>query len=169
MGHTRNRTCEPTTPLEVDFDDDKGINAMRVLVVDDDPDVVRLCGINLMWDGHEIITATGGAEGLELVSSEPLDAVLLDVMMPNIDGIEALRRIRRSQESMDMPVVLISARVGIEDQIEGWAAGADGYVTKPFTPSDLTDALEGAKNLSPGDRQAERDARLRLLAEQSVN
>jgi DNA-binding response OmpR family regulator len=141
---------------------------MRVLVVDDDPDVRRLCGINLTWEGHEIITAAGGAEGLELISSEALDAVLLDVMMPNIDGIEALRRIRQSEESMDMPVVLISARVGIEDQIEGWAAGADGYVTKPFAPSDLTDALDGAKSLTPGERQAEREAQLRQLAEHVV-
>ncbi|MGZ5212435.1 MAG: response regulator transcription factor [Actinomycetota bacterium] len=141
---------------------------MRVLVVDDDPDVRRLCGINLIWDGHEIIEAAGGAEGLELISSEAPDAVLLDVMMPNIDGIEALRRIRQSEESMDMPVVLISARVGIEDQIEGWAAGADGYITKPFTPSDLTSALIGAKSLDPGERQAERDVRLRQLAEHVV-
>jgi len=141
---------------------------MRVLVVDDDPDVRRLCGINLTWEGHEIITAAGGAEGLELISSEALDAVLLDVMMPNIDGIEALRRIRQSEESMDMPVVLISARVGIEDQIEGWAAGADGYVTKPFAPSDLTDALDGAKSLSPEERQSEREAQLRQLAEHVV-
>ena len=141
---------------------------MRVLVVDDDPDVRKLCGINLTWDGHEIITATGGAEGLELINTQAPDAVLLDVMMPNVDGIEALRRIRRSEESMDMPVVLISARVGIEDQIEGWAAGADGYITKPFTPSDLTDALAGARSLSPGERQAEREARLRQLAEHVV-
>jgi DNA-binding response OmpR family regulator len=141
---------------------------MRVLVVDDDPDVRRLCGINLSWNGHEIITAAGGAEGLELISSEPLDAVLLDVMMPNIDGIEALRRIRQSEDSMDMPVVLISARVGIEDQIEGWAAGADGYITKPFTASDLTDALDGARNLAPGERLAERQIRLRELTEHVV-
>jgi DNA-binding response OmpR family regulator len=141
---------------------------MRVLVVDDDPDVRKLCGINLTWDGHEIIEAAGGAEGLELISSETVDAVLLDVMMPNIDGIEALRRIRQSEESADMPVVLISARVGIEDQIEGWAAGADGYITKPFTPSDLTDALDGARNLDAAGRRAEREARLRRLTEHVV-
>lgn len=141
---------------------------MRVLVVDDDPDVRRLCGLNLTWDGHEIIEAAGGAEGLELISSEALDAVLLDVMMPNIDGIEALRRIRQSEESMDMPVVLISARVGIEDQIAGWEAGADGYIKKPFTPSDLTGALDNARRLDPGKRRAEREARLRQLAEHVV-
>jgi two-component system, OmpR family, response regulator MprA len=147
---------------------DEGAKDMRVLVVDDDPDVRRLCGINLVWDGHEIIEAGGGAEGLALISSEAPDAVLLDVMMPNIDGIEALRRIRQSEETSDIPVVLISARVGIEDQIEGWAAGADGYITKPFAPSDLTGALDGARKLDPIERRAEREARLRELADHVV-
>lgn len=148
---------------------DEECDEMRVLVVDDDADVRKLCGINLTWDGHEIISAAGGEEGLELIHSEAPDVVLLDVMMPDVDGLEALRRIRRSEESMDMPVVLISARVGIEDQIEGWAAGADGYITKPFTPSDLTSALTGAKSRDPSERQAEREARLRQLAQDSVS
>jgi DNA-binding response OmpR family regulator len=151
-----------------DENHDEESDEMRVLVVDDDADVRKLCGINLTWDGHEIISAAGGAEGLALLASEAPDAVLLDVMMPEIDGLEALRRIRGSEESMDVPVVLISARVGIEDQIEGWAAGADGYITKPFTPSDLTTALNGARSLSPSERQAEREARLRQLAEDSA-
>ena len=124
--------------------------------------------MNLAWDGHEIIEASGGAEGLALVASETPDAVLLDVMMPNIDGIEALRRIRESEETVDLTVVLISARVGIEDQIEGWAAGADGYITKPFAPSDLTDALRDARSLDPDERRTEREARLRELTEHVV-
>ena len=164
MDHTRNGTHLPTTPRN----DDEGNDEMRVLVVDDDADVRKLCGMNLAWDGHEIIEAAGGAEGLELITSEAPDVVLLDVMMPFIDGLEALRRIRSNGSSMDTPVVLISARVGIEDQIEGWAAGADGYITKPFKPSDLADTLEGARNRDPSMRQAEREARLRKLAERVV-
>ena len=124
--------------------------------------------MNLAWDGHEIIEASGGAEGLALVASETPDVVLLDVMMPNVDGLQALRRIRESEETVDLPVVLISARVGIEDQIEGWAAGADGYITKPFAPSDLTDALREARALDPDARRVEREARLRELTEHVV-
>jgi DNA-binding response OmpR family regulator len=149
-------------------ENDDRIDEMRLLVVDDDPDVRKLCGLNLSWEGHEIIEASGGAECLECISSEVFDAVVLDVMMPNIDGLETLRRIRQRPESADMPVVLISARVGIEDQIEGWAAGADGYVTKPFMPSDLTEAVDGASRLEPHERQAEREARLRQLTEHVV-
>ena len=141
---------------------------MRVLVVDDDPDVRRLCGMNLAWDGHEIIEASGGAEGLALVAAETPDAVLLDVMMPNIDGIEALKRIRESEDTVDLPVVLISARVGIDDQIAGWAAGADGYITKPFAPADLTGALREARTLDAEARKIEREARLRELTEHVV-
>ncbi len=146
----------------------RGIDDMRVLVVDDDEDVRRLCAINLEWDGHETIEAAGGAEGLKLISSAAPDVVLLDVMMPNIDGLEALRRIRQSESSVDLPVVLISARVEIEDQIEGWAAGADGYISKPFSPSVLTAALDGARKLDPRKREAERARRLRTLAEHVV-
>ena len=101
---------------------------MRVLVVDDDPDVRRLCGMNLAWDGHEIIEASGGAEGLALLMSEAPDALLLDVMMPNIDG----------------------------------------YITKPFAPTDLTGALRVARTLGPDARKAEREARLRQLTEHVV-
>ena len=124
--------------------------------------------MNLAWDGHEIIEASGGAEGLALVSSEAPDAVLLDVMMPHLDGIEALRRIRESEETVDLPVVLISARVGIDDQIAGWAAGADGYITKPFAPADLTGALREARTLDADARRIEREARLRELTEHVV-
>jgi len=136
---------------------------MRVLVIDDDPDVLTLCRLNLTWDGHETIEAAAGAEGLALILSEAPDAVLLDVMMPNVDGIEVLNRIRETAETADLPVVLMSARVRVEDQIEGLSAGADGYITKPFAPSDLSEALEEAKDLDPTQRRAGRAARVEQL------
>lgn len=136
---------------------------MRVLVIDDDADVRTLCRLNLTWDGHEAIEAAAGAEGLALVLSEAPDAVLLDIMMPNVDGLEVLHRIRETAETADLPVVLMSARVRLEDQIEGLSAGADGYITKPFAPSDLSEALEGAKDLDPAQRRAGRAARVEQL------
>jgi two-component system alkaline phosphatase synthesis response regulator PhoP len=133
------------------------------LVIDDDPDVRTLCKINLRYDGHEVIEAAGGAEGLELISSDHPDAVLLDVMMPNVDGIQVLRQLRGSEETADMPVVILSARISIEDQIEGIAAGADDYLTKPFSPRDLGAALDGASRIDPRDRETARESRLRRL------
>src|SRR6476620_12023037 len=108
MGYMPHHAPRPTT---LDRNGDEEIDEMRVLVVDDDEDVRRLCAINLEWDGHETIDAAGGAEGLKLISSAAPDVGLLDVMMPSIDGLEALRRIRQSESSVDLPVVLISARV----------------------------------------------------------
>jgi len=136
---------------------------MRVLVIDDDPDVRTLCKLNLRFDGHEVIEAAGGAEGLELISSDHPDAVLLDVMMPNVDGIQVLHRLRESEETADVPVVILSALVGIDDQIEGLKAGADDYLTKPFSPTDLGAALDGASRLDPHDREKKRESRLRRL------
>ena len=136
---------------------------MRVLVIDDDPDVRTLCKLNLRYDGHEVIEAAGGAEGLELISSDHPDAVLLDVMMPNVDGIQVLHRLRESEETADVPVVILSALVGIDDQIEGLKAGADDYLMKPFSPTDLGAALDGASRLDPRDRETERESRLRRL------
>lgn len=137
---------------------------MRVLVIDDDPDVRTLCRINLKWEGHEVIEAAGGEEGLELVASEAPDAVLLDVMMPRVDGIQVLRRLRGNEETADVAVVIISARVGIEDQIDGLTAGADDYINKPFSPSDVNAALRGAGLMDPRDRDARRKTKLRELA-----
>jgi DNA-binding response OmpR family regulator len=137
---------------------------MRVLVIDDDPDVRTLCKINLRYDGYEVIEAAGGAEGLELISSDHPDAVLLDVMMPNVDGIEVLRQLRANEATAGVPVVILSARVSIEDQIEGIAAGADDYLTKPFSPRDLGVALDGASRIDPRNRETERESRVQRLA-----
>ncbi|MGH2596399.1 MAG: response regulator transcription factor [Actinomycetota bacterium] len=115
---------------------------VKILVIDDDPDLIALCRINLAIDGHEVVEATNGWEGLELLALCEPDVVLLDVMMPTLDGLEVLRIIRDEEATHDLPVVIVSARVGLEDQIAGRDAGADGYITKPFTPDQLVHALE---------------------------
>ena len=75
--------------------------------------------------GDEIVEAGSGREGLELLAAETVDAVVLDVMLPSVNGFEILRRIRENPSTSDLPVVLLSVRVGIQDQIDGWRAGAD--------------------------------------------
>ena len=107
---------------------------MRILVIDDDPGVRVLCKIAFRTGGDEILEAASGREGLELLATEHVDAVVLDVMLPSVNGFEILRRIRQDDRMSHLPVVLLSVRVGIQDQIDGWRAGADDYLTKPFSP-----------------------------------
>ena len=117
---------------------------LRILVIDDDPDLLALCRINLAVDGHDVEEASSGREGLELIASYRPDVVLLDVMMPTLSGLDVLRMIRDGASTRDLPVVIVSARAGIEDQIAGRNAGADAYITKPFSPERLIDVLKQA-------------------------
>ena len=114
-------------------------------MIDDDPDLLMLCRINLALEGHEIVEASSGREGLELLTSCEPDVVLLDVMMPTIDGLEVLRTIRNGASTHDLPVVIVSARAGMEDKVAARNAGADGYITKPFAPELLIDILQQAR------------------------
>jgi DNA-binding response OmpR family regulator len=139
---------------------------MRILVIDDDPGVRVLCRIAFRTDGDEIIEAASGREGLELLETEAVDAVVLDVMLPSVNGFEILRRIREDTRMRDLPVVLLSVRVGIQDQIDGWRAGADDYLTKPFSPAALAAKIYelcGIDGHGRADQRAERlDERVTL-------
>ena len=116
----------------------------KVLVVDDVVDIVRLLSITLQNQGHEVSAAYCGREALERASAERPDAILLDVMMPDMDGIEVCKRIRANPELRSTPVILVTARNHDEDFVTGLAAGADDYVTKPFIPEVLAARLRGA-------------------------
>lgn len=133
---------------------------MRILVIDDDPGVRMLCRIAFRADGDEVIEAASGREGLELLVAELVDAVVLDVMLPSINGFEVLRRIRENAQTSDLPVVLLSVRVGMQDQIDGWRAGADEYLTKPFSPSALAAKLYEICGTGPRDRADRRAQRV---------
>ena len=136
----------------------------RILVVDDDRDVRTLCRINLRAAGFDVIEAEGGREAIETVEAEAPEAVVLDVMMPVVDGIEVLDTIRRDPVRHDLPVVLISARVGQEDQANGFEHGADAYVTKPFVPTDLAKTLGAVLEAGVEGRREHRERRIRELA-----
>jgi CheY-like chemotaxis protein len=149
--------------------DNSGMNATdrpaKILVIDDDPDVRTLCRLNLSWAGHEVLEAGGGAEALEMVASETPDVLVLDIMMPAVDGLQVLRRVRNDPATAELPVVVISARVGTGDQVRGLETGADVYVTKPFNPETLTSMVECALGADADERRGWREARLRELAE----
>ena len=107
-----------------------------ILVVDDEPRMVRFIQTNLELDGFRVITASNGLEAVEKVRTELPDLVILDVMMPEMDGFEALRMIR---EISDVPVIMLTVKGEEADKHEAFSAGADDYLTKPFSPLELSD------------------------------
>jgi two-component system KDP operon response regulator KdpE len=105
-----------------------------ILVVDDEPAIARLVRATLQADGHSVITASRGEEALDLLDEQRPDLIVLDLMMPGIDGFETLRRIRMQSQ---VPVIMLTARAAGADKLKGLSGGADDYVTKPFNPDEL--------------------------------
>src|SRR6201994_1050438 len=107
----------------------------RVLVVDDEPAVRRALERALRLENHEVLLAADGEEALDALASHPADAVILDVMMPKLDGLEVCRRLRKSGDRT--PVLMLTARDAIDDRVEGLDVGADDYLVKPFALREL--------------------------------
>jgi DNA-binding response OmpR family regulator len=114
----------------------------RVLVVDDDPQVLKLLRVNFELEGFEVMSATNGEEALELVGRDTPDVVVCDVMMPGIDGLEVVRRLRAHPDTVSLPLVVVSAKAQRADVRAGLKLGADEYVTKPFDPAELIEIVQ---------------------------
>jgi DNA-binding response OmpR family regulator len=114
----------------------------KILVVDDDPTMVKLINVNLKLNNYSVVEATSGEQALDVLSDEPLDLVVLDIMMPGVDGWEVLQRIRSNSETEEMPVILVTAKTQDSDVIRGWELGADEYVIKPFNPLLLVEVIK---------------------------
>jgi DNA-binding response OmpR family regulator len=112
-----------------------------VLVADDDEDILLLVRTVLEREGHEVIATRDGAEAVAAAFERQPDLAVLDVAMPEMDGLEVLRRLRADASMSNMPVVLLSARVQEDDVKRGYDCGADAYVHKPFSPRELTDQV----------------------------
>jgi diguanylate cyclase (GGDEF)-like protein len=137
----------------------------KVLVVDDVPDNVKLLSYELADQGYEILTASDGLSAVDLAQSRRPDVILLDVMMPGIDGIEACRRLKADAATAGIPVIMISARDLEEDVVAGLDAGACDYVTKPFNvPIVLARVRSAARAKADRDLIADLNARLAELA-----
>ncbi len=123
-----------------------------VLVVDDEPRIIRFVSINLEMEGFRVIHASDGLEALDQVREKMPDLVLLDVMMPAMDGFETLRMIR---EVSNVPVIMLTVRNSEEDKVQGLDLGADDYITKPFSPRELVSrvraVLRRVQSLTPAD------------------
>jgi two-component system phosphate regulon response regulator PhoB len=109
----------------------------RVLIVDDDPDIQRLVSYNLSQAGFQVTTAISGRLALDSVQKHPPDLIILDVMLPDIDGLEVCRYLRQRDNSRRIPVIMLTARTEEIDRVVGFEVGADDYVMKPFSPREL--------------------------------
>jgi DNA-binding response OmpR family regulator len=117
------------------------VGQLSVLVVDDDPVILRLLEVNFELEGIRVTTAADGAEGLRRVRVDHPDLVISDIMMPNVNGLELLTALKGAPETMDLPVILLSAKAQVADVQRGMDLGADDYVTKPFDPLELIDRV----------------------------
>jgi two-component system phosphate regulon response regulator PhoB len=109
----------------------------RVLIVDDDLDIQRLVSYNLSQAGFDVITASSGRKALESIQQQPPDMIILDLMLPDIDGMEVCRTLRQRDSSRRIPIIMLTARGEEVDRVVGFELGADDYVAKPFSPREL--------------------------------
>ena len=124
----------------------------RVLIVDDDPDIVRLLTYNLGQAGFQTAVAGTGREALRAIQKDPPDIVVLDLMLPDIDGMEVCRTIRQQETSRRVPVLMLTARGDEIDRVVGFEVGADDYVQKPFSPRELVLRVKSILRRAKDDR-----------------
>ena len=137
------------------------MTAGRVLVVDDDDDIRELCRVNLEFEGFDVIDARDGPTALEKAARQRPDVIFLDLMMPEMDGWEVLRRLKENDATAEIPVVMLTARTGEDDQMRGWQEGILEYVSKPFNPLSLVEWAKRA--MEPRDPREEEERRRRIL------
>lgn len=123
-----------------------------VVAADDEPDALELVRLSFARAGFDVRTATNGADALRLAREEVPDACVLDVGMPGLDGFALTRRIREDPRAGAIPIVLLTAAARVTDEAEGLAAGADAYLTKPFSPTVLVDRVRTliTRSAAPG-------------------
>lgn len=116
--------------------------AEKILVVDDDLDSLKLIGLLLQRQGYQVVAAPGGSQGLAQAESESPDLILLDIMMPEMDGYEVCKRLRRDPRLAHIPVIMFTAKTRVDDKVTGFEAGADDYLTKPTHPAELASRIK---------------------------
>ncbi|MDI6769002.1 MAG: response regulator [Anaerolineales bacterium] len=111
--------------------------AQKILIIDDDLDTLRLVGAMLQRQGYQIAVASNGEQGLSQAGSENPDLILVDIMMPDMDGYEVTRRLRNNPQTADIPILMFTAKTQLDDKVSGFESGADDYLTKPTHPAEL--------------------------------
>jgi CheY-like chemotaxis protein len=112
-----------------------------IMVVDDNPDIITIVKTILEGKGFSVFSASSGAELLNMLKGPKPDLIILDIMMPEMDGLEVLSRLKAMSETATIPVILLTAKVQYEDVLGGYKLGADYYITKPFTSTQLVNGI----------------------------
>ncbi len=124
----------------------------KILLVDDDLQSLKLVGLMLQRRGYVIMAARGGVQGLAKAESDAPDLILLDVMMPDLDGLEVCRRLRSQPSTSQIPIIMFTAKSDVGDKVDGFQSGADDYLTKPIHPNDLATRVDAALQRSAQKR-----------------
>jgi two-component system, OmpR family, alkaline phosphatase synthesis response regulator PhoP len=126
----------------------------KILVVDDEIYIVHILDFSLGMEGYEVVTALDGEQALERVASEKPDLIVLDIMMPKLDGYEVCRAVKSNPATRTIPVILLSAKGRNVDQKMGFDVGADDYITKPFSPRKLVERINQLLGQTISERPA---------------
>ncbi|MEK7311436.1 MAG: response regulator, partial [Chloroflexota bacterium] len=114
----------------------------KILIVDDDLDTLKLVGLILQRQGYEIVAANSGGQGLAKAAAERPNLILLDVMMPDMEGYEVARRLRADSDLARTPIIMFTAKTMVDDKVAGFEAGVDDYMTKPTHPAELVSRVK---------------------------
>lgn len=109
----------------------------KILIVDDEKDIVKMLDYNLKKEGYRTISAHDGEYALDLAARQKPDLIILDLMLPGVDGLEACRILKKDKETQHIPIIMLTAKTQVSDKIVGLELGADDYITKPFSPREL--------------------------------
>ncbi|MBF0117504.1 MAG: response regulator transcription factor [Desulfobacterales bacterium] len=106
----------------------------KILIVDDEEDILELVKFNLIREGYSVIEALSGEQALQIIMSDPVDLIILDLMLPSIDGLEVTKRLKQTPQNKAIPIIMLTAKGEDSDIVKGLELGADDYITKPFSP-----------------------------------
>lgn len=132
----------------------------KIFVVEDEPDILEVISFNLLREGFEVATALSGAEALRAIERERPDLVLLDLLLPGVDGLDICRHLRSQPETRHLPVIMVTAKGEESDVVLGLGVGADDYVQKPFSPRELVARVKAVLRRASGRDSEDGDRRI---------
>jgi phosphate regulon transcriptional regulator PhoB len=136
----------------------------KILIVDDEPDLVELASYNLKKEGFSVSSAADGEEALQMIRGKHFDLIILDLMLPGIQGIELCRILKNSPKTVNMPIVMLTAKGDVSEKVHGLESGADDYITKPFSPKELIARIKAVLRRSGERTPSDKMIRLGELA-----